>query len=399
MPDPRKQLLPQRLTCAAYAMLLVLSEVFSSSIQTTLPRFSHGCRLVLTGAAAALLLFKCLVLTDYDSPRQRWLAVGILLYAGLAAWYSGDQWFFLIVLAGLAAKGISLRGALKVYLVTAAAGLLLVQLLHNTTGLIPFHFYCRNWDFGYGHYNGYGARLLGIFFAWAWLRWPRLRWWDWTGLTAILVYTTLVPGSRGAMGAMLLVLLLFAVQRFVPVLFRSRWFGALAVAAYPLLSAASLWAAWRYDPTAPDATPLLAKLDRLLSGRFEVWNHFLFHTPLLHEDWTDICTGPQSQLSLLGGIITDRDVHHSIDNMYLAIPLNKGILGAVLVAAVFMLLLWRLWKGHHTGELLLMLALMAYLLMENKPFLIAAHPLFLLLPCALLTAKDRPLNVICPKDE
>ena len=47
----------------------------------------------------------------------------------------------------------------------------------------------------------------------------------------------------------------------------------------------------------------------------------------------------------------------------------------------------------------LMLALMAYLVMENKPFLIAAHPLFLLLPCALLTPRGKPLNVVCPTDE
>ena len=75
------------------------------------------------------------------------------------------------------------------------------------------------------------------------------------------------------------------------------------------------------------------------------------------------------------------------------------VLGGVLVAVVFMLLLWRLWKGRHTGEMVLMLALMAYLVMENKPFLIAAHPLFLLLPCALLTPRGKPLNVVCPTDE
>ena len=46
-----------------------------------------------------------------------------------------------------------------------------------------------------------------------------------------------------------------------------------------------------------------------------------------------------------------------------------------------------------------MLALMAYLVMENKPFLIAAHPLFLLLPCALLTPRGKPLNVVCPPDK
>ena len=399
MTDTRRARLAQQITCAALAMLLVLSEVFSSSIQSTLPQFSSVCRLALTGGAAALLLVKCLFLTVYDDRRQLFVVLGALAYAAFAFLYSKDQWFFLIVLAGLAAKDIDLRAAVKVYLATAASGLLLVQLLHYTTDLIPFSFYCRNWDFGYGHYNGYGARLLGVFLAWAWLRWPRLRWWDLAGLTGILIYTMLVPGSRGAMGAMALVLLLFVLLRLAPGLLHGRWAGVLAVGSYPLLSAASLLLARWFDPNDPFAVPLLGQLNRLLSGRLEVWNHMLFHTPLWHDDWTELCYGPQVRLSLLGGVMTDSDVHHSIDNTYLAVPLNKGLLGGVLVAAVFMLLLWRLWKGRHTGELVLMLSLMAYLLMENKPFLIAVHPLFLLLPCALLTPRGKPLNVVCPPDK
>ena len=49
--------LGQRLFCTALAMLLVLSEVFSSNIQATLPAFSHLCRVLLDrrrGGAAAV---------------------------------------------------------------------------------------------------------------------------------------------------------------------------------------------------------------------------------------------------------------------------------------------------------------------------------------------------------
>lgn len=388
--------LAQRMYCTALALLLVLSEVFSSSIQTTLPAFSYAWRLALTGAAILLLLAKCLLLTDYNRPRQ-WLVLAAALgYAGFAAWYGGDQWFFLAVLLGVAAKGVDLRRALQVYLAVAAAGLVLVQLLHHTTGLIPFNYYCRNWDFGYGHYNGYGARLLGIFFAWGWLRWPRLRWFDWAGLAALAVYTAVVPGSRGAVGAMALLLLLFALYRFWPGLFCRRGWGVPVMALYPLLTGASLFASWRFDPTNPGATPLLSRLDGLLSGRFEVWNHMLFHTTLLHEDWTELCSAGWMNWSLLGGYATDGDVHHAIDNMYLALLMNKGVVGAVIVAAVFLLLLWRLYRGRHLGELFGMTALLAYLIMENKPFLLAVNPFVLLLPCALLTVRGQPVPVVSP---
>lgn len=102
------------------------------------------------------------------------------------------------MLLGAAAKGVDLRAALKVYLITAAVGVAAVQLLHGFTGLVPFNWNARNWDYGYGHYNGYGARLLGVFMAWAWLRWDRLRWFDWAGLAALGAYTLLGPGCRGA---------------------------------------------------------------------------------------------------------------------------------------------------------------------------------------------------------
>ncbi len=48
--------------------------------------------------------------------------------------------------------------------------------------------------------------------------------------------------------------------------------------------------------------------------------------------------------------------------------MNKGIIGAILVAAVFLLLLWRLAKKHCATEVICLVALTLYLFMENKPF-------------------------------
>lgn len=374
------RLLAQRVYCAGFAMLLILSEVFSSNIQSTLPTLSTLFRVGLTGCGVLLLLAKCVFLTRYETKAQWGLLAAVIGYTGFAALYGGDHWFLLAALVGLGAKDVDLRQAVKVFLAVTAAGLVLVQLLHYTTPLVPFKYYCRNWDYGYGHYNGYGARLIGVFFAWAWLRWPRLRWYDWAGLTALLLYTMFVPICRGAGGAMFLLLLLFALQKLLPRFFESRIYHGLLLAVYPLLTVLSVLAGYFFDPMVPDQTPILKKIDRLFSGRFEIWHNVFWETPL----------------SLLGGVPTDGDEHHSIDNMYLALPMNKGLLGAILVAAVFLILLWRLCRGHHTGELLCMTALLAYLLMENKVFLVATNPFLMLLPCVFFTAKDRALPVLCP---
>lgn len=368
---------------AALVLLLILSEVFSSNIQSTLPGLSHLARLGLTGGALVLLLAKCVLWTRYDSRAQMALAAAAIGYSGFAAWYGDDVWFLLTVLAGVAAKGVDLRRALRVYLAAAAAGLVVVQLLHYATPLVPFRFYARNWDFGYGHYNGFGARLAGVFFAWAWLRHDAMRWFDWLGLAALGLFTYLVPGSRGAAGAMAVLLGLFAVQRFLPRLFDNKVWYALALALPVGLAAFSLYAGYVYNPEWPYERMALLLLSIALSGRFEIWHNVFWG----------------ADLSLLGGLPTDGDEHHAIDNTFLAIPMNKGYLGAVLVAVFFLLLLWRLAKHRHATEVLCLVALTLYLFMENKPFLLSADPFLLLAPCVFFgsgkTDAAQPLPAVC----
>ena len=381
----RRQAWAQHFFCAALVLLLILSEVFSSNIQATLPTLSHLARLGLTGGAVLLLGAKIVLLTDYQHRWQPVLAAAVLLYTAFAAWYGDDIWFFLAALVGLGAKDVDLRGALRYYLAAAVLGLLFAQLLHFATPWMPYNFYCRNWDFGYGHYNGFGARLVGVFFAWAWLRHDKMRWFDWLGLAALFVFTYKVPGSRGAAGAMAALLVLFAVQRFLPRLFDNKVWYTLVIALPIGLCVFSLYAGYVYNPEWPYERMALLLLSIFLSGRFEIWHNVFWG----------------SELSWLGGLPTDGDEHHAIDNAFLAIPMNKGYLGAILVAVFFLLLLWRLAKHRHSTELLCLAAFTLYIFMENKPFLLSANPLLLLAPCVFFTgrkvpAKD-PLPVVCQR--
>ena len=363
--------LAQKAYCAAIVLLLILSEVFSSNIQAALPTFSSLTRLALTGGAVALLGVKIFLLTDYEARWQPILAALVLAYTAFATWYGDDVWFFLAALVGLGAKDIDIKAALRVYLAAAVAGLLVVQLLHFATPLMPYNFYCRNWDFGYGHYNGFGARLVGVFFAWGWLRHDRLRAFDWAGLAALAIFTYKVPGSRGAFGGMAVLFALFFVQRFLPRLFDNKIFYALALALPVALAAFSLYAGYVYNPEWPYERMALLLLSIALSGRFEIWHNVFWQAPL----------------SLLGGLPTDGDEHHAIDNTFLAVPMNKGVLGAILVAAVFLLLLWRLAKKHRSTEVICLVALTLYLFMENKPFLLSANPFLLMLPVVFFNAE------------
>ena len=75
----RRRMLAQRVFCAALVLLLVLSEVFSSNIQATLPALSRLARLALTGGAVLLLGAKILLLTGYTRRWQPVLAALCLL--------------------------------------------------------------------------------------------------------------------------------------------------------------------------------------------------------------------------------------------------------------------------------------------------------------------------------
>ena len=356
--SPAAQAKGERVFCAAVALLLVLSEVFSSNIQNTLPTFSHVCRIALTVTAAVLLVAKSLLLTQWQTKQQALTAAALAAFAVFTTAYGHDQWFLFAVLLGIGAKDVDLRRVLQVYLAAAAGGLLAVQLLHAATPLVPYLYYCRNWDYGYGHYNGYGARLAGV------------------------------------------LMVLFLLQRALPAFFESRIWHGMALAAAPLALGFSLLAGRLFDPDHPTVTPLLDKLNGLLSGRFEIWHHVFWGYPLYHPEQDGVPgwyhDAMPKAVTLLGGLATDGDEHHAIDNSFLAIPMNKGVLGAVVIGVIFLLLMWRLCQNRCTGETLFLTVILVYFLMENKCFLFSADPFILLLPAALFPAKGKPLPVVCP---
>lgn len=110
--SPAAQAKGERVFCAAVALLLVLSEVFSSNIQNTLPTFSHVCRIALTVTAAVLLVAKSLLLTQWQTKQQALTAAALAAFAVFTTAYGHDQWFLFAVLLGIGAKDVDLRRVL-----------------------------------------------------------------------------------------------------------------------------------------------------------------------------------------------------------------------------------------------------------------------------------------------
>ena len=166
------------------------------------------------------------------------------------------------------------------------------------------------------------------------------------------------------------------------------------------LAVFSLYAGYIYDPVWPYDHMAILLLSIFLSGRFEIWHHVFWGYPLYHPEQDGMPgwyhDAMPKAVTLLGGLATDGDEHHAIDNSFLAIPMNKGVLGAVVIGVIFLLLMWRLCQNRCTGETLFLTVILVYFLMENKCFLFSADPFILLLPAALFPAKGKPLPVVCP---
>ena len=133
--SPAAQAKGERVFCAAVALLLVLSEVFSSNIQNTLPTFSHVCRIALTVTAAVLLVAKSLLLTQWQTKQQALTAAALAAFAVFTTAYGHDQWFLFAVLLGIGAKDVDLRRVLQVYLAAAAGGAAAAR--RNAAGALP----------------------------------------------------------------------------------------------------------------------------------------------------------------------------------------------------------------------------------------------------------------------
>lgn len=339
---------------ASLAIFVVLTSFFSSNIQTSFPTFSRAMRLGLTLVAGAMLVIKTYLLTPLTG-REFFRVTAVLALTLLLSVTSGDIWFFATALLVAAARNVDLEKALRLFLFLAAGCILLVQLLH-LAGLIPYT-RARTFDYGYGHYNGFAGRLLGLYIAAMVLYFRRMKPWHWVLAGCVPVAIHLITTSRGGTAAATALYVVLLAYRLLPGVFHSRAMRVLI----PLYGV-FLWGFSLYGMVAFDDTSRFWQIvDKLDSLRFSFG----------HNKWVE------HGFSLLGGVAVDTGPASAVDNVYMAVTLNKGILGAVFMAAAFLALLWLLCKK---GRMLCALAFCAVLLhgmVENHIVEISSDPMIL----------------------
>lgn len=124
---------------------------------------------------------------------------------------------------------------------------------------------------GFGHYNVLGMAVCELLLLYVCLRFTRWRWWDVLFLLFAAGFVWLVPKSRTAALAILLLLFLVTIGRQLPRLFACRATQGILSASWGLLAMASLLGGWFLY-----SHPLLLRLNDLLSNRL-----FMIHSQLL----------------------------------------------------------------------------------------------------------------------
>ena len=341
---------------AALVLFVVLTSFFSSNIQSSFPAFSRAMRLGLCGVTGAMFAAKLYLFTSLTA--RQFAGVSVLLaFTLLLSVRGGDLWFFTTALLLAAGRGADPRVCLKLFFCTAAACILLTQLLH-LAGLIPFGFPNeRALDFGYGHYNGFAGRLFGLYTAALLLLFDRLKPWGWALLACVPAAVLLLTTSRGGTAACAAVYLALLACRLAPGLFLSRALRGLLMAYDVGVWVFSLAGMVLFDET----SAFWRAADRLDNLRFS-FGHAAF---------------AQSGVSLLGGTPVDTGSLSAVDNAYMAAVLNKGVLGALLLFIAFTALLWLLCRQKNMPAALALCAVLLHGMTENRFVEISSDPVIL----------------------
>lgn len=356
--DSKKEVLEKMVFYSAFILVLFVDYVSATSI----PVIYSGRMLQL----AVLLLLCKVILTKYN--KTEWAAFLLLFVIGLLSFFHVKNYFFLLlVLLIFAAKDISFRRIIAVYL-------LFTGILTFVVGMAAFLGWfgemSQTADFraqgvmetrycmGYTHPNTYHIVLLQLLLTAVWFYWERLKWYYLAAAIVINFVIFMATDSRTnlILGTGILGLLLLG--KAVKGLSACKWLypaGFLTLAGSLLLSFLTV--------VAGTGMALLEKIDRFWSGRI-FWGHAWANNYLYYEEGVGHSSSPREQITLF----SSESSQMQIDMGFIKLYYNYGIvIFAALIALVSIKLLQNARKKDF-AELLILIAGIVWMLGEVFSF-------------------------------
>ena len=328
--------------------------------------------------------FLCFSLKILLGTRYNWRQLGVAgaLYF-IARWVhfnAHNIWWIWVVVAVLAAKDLRLEKPLRVFLCVGTAMMLLVMTL-NGMGLLPelegppaLRDGVVRGTYGYSYPNTLGGLVFGLALAYTLLRARRPRWADPAVLAAAGVFLMVGPSSRTpALGCFLLAAGLVVCRL---------WGRRPLPRALPWLSAAVL--------------PALAAVSFLLPLGFvkigPAWDDFApawldtlndFFSRRLAMNWAAFRA---LDIKIAGQMLGEWPI---LDNCYVRTLYELGPVMAVLLAVLAVYALWGYARSRRPVELLCLVVMLLYGLMEAQVYHLTSNPAALLLAGAAFAQPPR----------
>ena len=196
-------------------------------------------------------------------------------------------------------------------------------------------------DIGFSHPNVYGAYLMVLCIAWMVLRYDKLKIYDYLLFSIVAVYNWIGPNSRASTLIIVIMILVLPAYKYL-----SKWIDCKGIRiffslSYPMAFIFSLICSVFYD----ENNHIFYLINSAFSGRIDFAHSFVNkYSPTLFGQKLQLVSSAQSMINGKTPAI--------LDNAYIRIFLESGILSTILFLGIITLASYKLICNHQFNLLL-----------------------------------------------
>lgn len=217
-------------------------------------------------------------------------------------------------------------------------------------------------NFGFSHYNTMGMVIMCIVMLWILLRYEKIRWFDYIVWLGSAVFVMEVPNSRAAALCIFLLTIGVFFSKFFNI-FQLRSVKAIAFFIFPAMAIFSYLSSLFYSPK----STVLSVLNTLFSERLSFGHDYLnkYSITLLGQKIRRINPDQASKYGIPPEIL---------DNGYLRILLQLGVVTSIVILAIFFYILYRGLKKEHYAVIIGLMVTAIYNVSEFYMTCLFANP-------------------------
>jgi len=191
---------------------------------------------------------------------------------------------------------------------------------------------------GYLHPNIFGVTAYSLLLDWLYLRWKKIRLFEWPIIFGLGVITYWVAAARAAAYPFFLIIILFVLARYKPIIFKKKWVQYAFVCSTPLLTVLSFGLAYLYMKEDSFAR----RINEMLTGRLSFAVRYLtdYGFSIFGQNIKSISTRTARAMGVSSEIL---------DMSYIRAPITYGIIFSTFILIAFMVLEKKSFNNANVG--------------------------------------------------